>query len=190
MTGCAGLAQSALVFACGVLLAAPALAGSSAGEPDGYRLGDYQSGTPLTVQGRAALDTTAARKLWETHAAAFIDVLSVPRRPDNLAPRAIWAPVPRRDIPGSEWLPEVGRGALTEPLETRFRLSLERISAGDRAASLVFYCRADCWMSWNATKRALSWGYIGAQWYRDGSDGWEAAGLPLTEMKPPEEMPR
>jgi hypothetical protein len=45
-------------------------------------------------------------------------------------------------------------------------------------------------MSWNATKRALAWGYTGAQWYRDGTDGWEAAGLPLTEAPPPEAVPR
>src|SRR5215471_18579250 len=86
-----------------VLLAVAAVAGNvTAEEPLGYRLDDYQSGTPLTVAGRPALETTAARKLWEAHAAVFIDVLPAPRRPDKLAPNAIWAPVPRRDIPGSE----------------------------------------------------------------------------------------
>lgn len=174
-----------------VFLAWPALAGAAAApEPDGYRLDDYQSGTPLTVEGRAALDTAAARRLWETHAAVFIDVLPAPRRPDNLAPGAIWAPVPRRDIPGSIWLPEVGRGVLSEPIETWFRSSLERLSAGDKAATLVFYCRGDCWMSWNATKRALAWGYAGAQWYRDGTDGWETAKLPFSETSLPPDMPR
>src|SRR5690242_11577653 len=116
-----------------VLLAVAAVAGSGAAEePAGYRLDDYQSGTPLTVAGRPALDTTAARQLWEAHAAVFIDVLPAPRRPDKLAPNAIWAPVPRRDIPGSEWLPDVGRGALTDPLEGWFRASLERIAGGNK----------------------------------------------------------
>jgi len=173
-----------------VLLAAGPAAKAAAPEPEGYRLDDYQSGTPLTVEGRAALDTAAARRLWDDHAAIFIDVLPAPRRPDNLAPGAIWAPVPRRDIPGSTWLPEVGRGALSEPIEAWFRSSLERISGGNKAAALVFYCRGDCWMSWNATKRALAWGYTGAQWYRDGTDGWEAAELPLAEASMPEAMPR
>jgi PQQ-dependent catabolism-associated CXXCW motif protein len=179
------------VIACALIipLASHAVA-ADAPEPEGYRLDDYQSGTPLTVNGRPALDTAAVRRLWETHAAVFIDVLPAPRRPDALAPGAIWAPVPRRDIPGSLWLPEVGRGALGEPVEAWFRASLERVSAGNTAAALVFYCRGDCWMSWNATKRALAWGYTGAQWYRDGTDGWEAAGLPFAEASLPQDMPR
>jgi PQQ-dependent catabolism-associated CXXCW motif protein len=98
--------------------------------------------------------------------------------------------MPRRDIPGSEWLPDVGRGVLTDALDAWFRANLVRISGGDRAVILVFYCRADCWMSWNAAKRALAWGYIGARWYRDGTDGWESAGLPTAEAKLPGNIPR
>jgi PQQ-dependent catabolism-associated CXXCW motif protein len=183
----------ALLALCALVsgLASPALAASApTAEPEGYRLDDYQSGTPLTVSGRPALDTAAVRQLWEAHAAVLIDVLPAPRRADNLAPGAIWAPVPRRDIPGSVWLPEVGRGALNEPTEAWFRSTLERLSGGSKSAALIFYCRGDCWMSWNATKRALAWGYTGAQWYRDGTDGWEAAGLPLAETSPPRDMPR
>jgi rhodanese-related sulfurtransferase len=39
-------------------------------------------------------------------------------------------------------------------------------------------------MSWNAAKRALALGYKNVAWYPDGTDGWEAAGLPLQEAKP------
>ena len=46
------------------------------------------------------------------------------------------------------------------------------------------YCLADCWMSWNAAKRALKIGYSNVAWYRDGTDGWLAAGLPLQEATP------
>ena len=49
---------------------------------------------------------------------------------------------------------------------------------------VVFYCLADCWMSWNATKRAARWGYTQLYWYRDGTDGWEAAALPTEEATP------
>jgi len=45
-------------------------------------------------------------------------------------------------------------------------------------------------MNWNAAKRALALGYTGAQWYRDGTDGWESAGLPIAEAKLPERIPR
>ena len=35
-----------------------------------------------------------------------------------------------------------------------------------------------------ATKRALSLGYSDVAWYREGTDGWAAAGLPLQEATP------
>ena len=157
---------------------------SSPGEPDGYRLDDYRGGTPSTVLGRAAIDTDEAHRLWREQAAAFIDVLPAPRRPDNLPATALWAPRPHRSIPRSVWLPDVGRGALDPALEAQFRKVLDQATRGDRTAGLVFYCLADCWMSWNATRRALEWGYQGAKWYRDGTDGWSAAGFPLAEVKP------
>jgi rhodanese-related sulfurtransferase len=39
-------------------------------------------------------------------------------------------------------------------------------------------------MSWNAAKRALSYGYTNIAWYREGTDGWAAALLPLEEVQP------
>jgi rhodanese-related sulfurtransferase len=39
-------------------------------------------------------------------------------------------------------------------------------------------------MSWNAAKRAVSWGYTDVLWYPDGTDGWQEAGLPLAEARP------
>jgi PQQ-dependent catabolism-associated CXXCW motif protein len=159
-------------------------------EPDGYRLDDYRTTTPATINGRKPLGTEEAHRIWAARAAVFVDVLPAPRRPEGLPQGAIWAPRPRLDIPGSVWLPDVGRGALSPELEAWFRASLERLTAGNKAAPLVFYCLADCWMSWNATKRALSWGYAGAQWYEEGTDGWEVAGFPLAATPSPEDMPR
>ena len=43
---------------------------------------------------------------------------------------------------------------------------------------LVIYCQANCWMSWNAAKRALSYGYPNVAWYPEGTDGWQRADLP------------
>ena len=63
-----------------------------------------------------------------------------------------------------------------------------RLSGGDRARRLVFYCQAECWMSWNAAKRALGLGYRNVVWYPEGTDGWQAAGLPL-QMAEPQPMP-
>ena len=85
---------------------------------------------------------------------------------------------------GSFWLPDVGRGELDAKLEGYFRTNLDRVAKGRRNAAVVFYCLANCWMSWNAAKRAASWGYMRVYWYRDGTDGWEAAKLPLAAASP------
>jgi PQQ-dependent catabolism-associated CXXCW motif protein len=153
-------------------------------EPEGYRMDDYRSPTPATVAGGVVLDTDAARKLWESGAAAWIDVLPAPRRPANLPASALWIPVPHRDIPGSLWLPDIGRGALSSEFESYFHHHLEAATHGRKDAAVVFYCLADCWMSWNAAKRAASWGYTEVFWYRDGTDGWEAAKLPMADAEP------
>ena len=51
----------------------------------------------------------------------------------------------------------------------------------------MFYCLANCWMSWNAARRAIALGYRNVAWYPDGTDGWAAQHLPLEPRIP---MPR
>jgi len=172
------------------LLTAPAGAAGPPPEPAGYRLDAYHAPTPLTVAGKAAIDTAEAQRLWAAQDAVFIDVAAAVRRPAALPAGTIWSPTPHLDIPGSLWLPDSGRGALSPEIEAWFRASLARIAAARRDTPLVFYCRADCWMSWNATKRALDWGYVKARWYRDGADGWRKAALPLAAAQPPSDAPR
>lgn len=163
---------------------AHAAAEGAVAEPPGYRLDDYKAPVPETVAGGTAIDTAGAKTLWQARDAIFIDVLPAPRRPPGMRPDAPWIPVPRRDIPGSLWLPDIGRGEISPELEARFRASLEKATGGNRAAPIVIYCKADCWMSWNATKRAASYGYTRLYWYRDGVTGWEKAELPTAEAHP------
>jgi PQQ-dependent catabolism-associated CXXCW motif protein len=153
-------------------------------EPEGYRMDDYRSPTPETIAGGAVLDTEAAYGLWKTGTAVWIDVLPAPRRPASLPASAVWMPLPHRDIPGSLWLPEIGRGELSPQFDAYFRDNLESATKGRRDVPVVFYCLADCWMSWNAAKRAASWGYSRIYWYRDGTDGWEAAKLSTADARP------
>jgi PQQ-dependent catabolism-associated CXXCW motif protein len=153
-------------------------------EPAGYRLDDYRAATPATIAGGTALSTTDLQALIRTGDPVLIDVLPNPRRPDNLPAGTLWLPKPRKNIPGSVWLPEVGRGALSPELEAYFRANLARLTDGDHGRPVVFYCLATCWMSWNAAKRAISYGYQAVYWYRDGTDGWSAAGLPTERSEP------
>jgi PQQ-dependent catabolism-associated CXXCW motif protein len=105
-------------------------------------------------------------------------------RPPNLPAGTVWRDRRRDNIPGSVWLANVGYGALNKETEGYFRRALEELTAGDRARPLVFYCLTECWMSWNAAKRAVALGYARVHWYSDGSDGWAAAGLPLAKARP------
>jgi len=168
----------------GLALLANLPANAQPAEPEGYRIDDYRAPTPETVAGGIVIDTEAAHKLWQSGAAVWIDVLPAPRRPANLPSSALWMPLPHRDIPGSLWLPDIGRGELGPGLESYFRHHLEAATNGRKDAAVVFYCLAECWMSWNAAKRAASWGYTRVYWYPDGTDGWTAAKLPMADTQP------
>ena len=82
------------------------------------------------------------------------------------------------------WLPNTGFGVLPVPEESYLQDNLRRLTGGDAATPVVFFCEADCWMSWNAARRAVSWGYTAVIWYPHGTDGWAEAGLPLAETTP------
>jgi PQQ-dependent catabolism-associated CXXCW motif protein len=152
-------------------------------EPAGYRMDDYRAPTPATLAGARVVTTAEAKELWQA-GAAFIDVLPHVPRPANLPPGTIWREKPRTNIPGSIWLPDTGYGALAATTESYLRNGLARASGGDHTKWLVIYCRRDCWMSWNAAKRALTMGYANVAWYPEGTEGWEAAGLPLQDAAP------
>jgi len=170
------------------VLLAVAITAAAPAEPSGYRMEDYAAPTPATLRGATVLDTDQAGRLWQTRQSVFIDVLPRPPRPAGLPASTIWRPKPRADIPGSIWLPDTGYGALAPAMEGYFEHALEQATAGDRGHPLVFYCKADCWMSWNAAKRAITLDYTRVSWYPDGVDGWVAYGLP-TEARQPEPRP-
>jgi PQQ-dependent catabolism-associated CXXCW motif protein len=160
----------------------PAMAGVA--EPDGYRLENYRSPTPATLQGVRVIGTVEAEKIWRSHSASFVDVLPRPPRPRNLPEGTLWRDTPRSDIPGSIWLPDTGYGELAPHMADYFSKGLDKATDGDHVRVLVLYCLADCWMSWNAAKRALSLGYSEVVWYPEGTDGWLAAGLPVQPVEP------
>ncbi len=173
-----------------IALAALVLAGSGAAaqtpsteEPPGYRTRDYRSATPATLRGARVVSTVEAHAIWQRASAAFIDVLPQFPPAPNLPAGTLWRGQHRYNIPGSTWLPDTGYGELSPAAEAYLKTGLERITGGDHAKPLVIYCQRNCWMSWNAAKRAVMWGYTGVIWYPEGSDGWQDAGLPLEAAK-------
>lgn len=158
--------------------------GATPPEPEGYRFDPLHATTPATLKGASVLDTGKTFELWSKKQAVFIDALSRPPKPEGLPKDAVWRDKPRFDIPGSIWLANTGFGALPDPMARYFESGLVKASGGDKSKPLVFYCRLDCWASWNAAKRAMTLGYSNVSWYPEGTDGWAAAGHPLEERKP------
>ncbi|MBM9484973.1 PQQ-dependent catabolism-associated CXXCW motif protein [Pseudomonas sp. ICBG1301] len=147
---------------------------------DGMRISLYRSPTPEQVNGATTLDTPALQALLtQTPPPVLIDVY---RRP-WLQGRFI-EDQPHANLPGSHWLANTGDGDLTPEWQGYFVRHLYRYTAGDLTRALVFYCRSDCWLSWNAVKRAADLGYTSVYWYRDGLDAWEAANLPVATAQP------
>jgi PQQ-dependent catabolism-associated CXXCW motif protein len=167
-----------------LLLTIPARAQENPSEPEEYRTDNYRAPVPATLAGARVLATEEAEAIWRARKAVFIDVLPHPPKPPNLPAGTIWREKPRLNIPGSIWLPDTGYGALAAATEDYLREGLARASGGDKAKPLVIYCQADCWMSWNAAKRTLSYGHTNVAWYPDGTDGWQRAGLPVEESQP------
>lgn len=176
-----------LAFYFAAAIALVFLAGSAKAqvpEPEGYWSGPLHGEVPATLSGARAVDTKALAALIETKNPVLIDAASAPRRPDNLAPGAVWMPLPHENIPGSIWIPGAGEAKLTPEFETFFKNRLIALTANDPGREIVFYCHPQCWASWNAAKRAMSYGYRNVIWYREGAEGWREAGHVLVKAKP------
>lgn len=153
-------------------------------EPTGYRTENYRAPVPATLAGARVLGTEQAEAIWRSGSGVFVDVLPRPPKPANLPASTIWRDKPRVNIPGSIWLPDTGYGELAPATESYLRRGLSRASGGSQTKVLVIYCQTDCWMSWNAAKRAMSYGYSNVAWYPEGTDGWQRAELPLAPSQP------
>lgn len=152
---------------------------------DGYRIAEFRAPVPASIPAATTLTTSRLQSLLKARQVVLIDVLPAPVKPKDRPAALLWLPPPRDNIPGSNWLPNVGYGALSAELERYFKENLERFTQGDKDREIVFYCLADCWMSWNAAKRAATeYGYTGVYWYPEGTTGWEATGLPLEKSQP------
>ena len=147
---------------------------------EGYRTTLYRSPTPHQVEGAQVIDTATLQNLLGQHPKpVLVDVY----RRQWLQGRFI-EDAPHANLPGSHWLANTGDGELSPAWQDYFVRHLQKATAGRLEQPLVFYCRSDCWLSWNAVKRAASLGYKTLYWYRDGLDAWEAANLPLQPAQP------
>jgi PQQ-dependent catabolism-associated CXXCW motif protein len=156
---------------------------TDAPEPPGYWSGPMQGDVPATLAGGKVIQTGELAALIERGGLILIDVAEPPHRPDNLAGDAVWKPLPHRNIGGSAWIPGAGTAELEAGRETAFRAHLARLMGDDLERPVVFYCHRKCWASWNAAKRAISFGYRDVHWYKDGVEGWQDGGRDLAPAR-------
>jgi PQQ-dependent catabolism-associated CXXCW motif protein len=149
----------------------------------------YRGPVPATIEGGTVLGPQEAHVLWQ-EGAGFIDVFPQAPKPANLPKGTIWRDKPHNTIPGALWLPNVGYGAIADVTADYFRRGLEQVTDGRKDAPVVLFCLEDCWMSWNAAKRAVEWGYSKVYWLPEGTDGWALWDYPLERVKPLEPQPQ
>jgi PQQ-dependent catabolism-associated CXXCW motif protein len=172
-----------LVLAVAVLLVGPAVAADGLFNDAGYRIDRYRAPVGAAPAGVVPVTTDEVRRL-RAEGAHLIDTVKLERTQLAGAPPR-WLPNEERmNIPGSVWLPNVGRGELDAVEQAYFERELEDLTGGDVETPLVFYCKADCWMSWNASKRAAARGFARVYWYDGGSDAWRDAGFELVLGEP------
>ena len=82
------------------------------------------------------------------------------------------------------WLPGAGMPDIAPETDVLFRKLLSQTTGGDHDHIVVIYCHERCWLSWNAAKRAIGYGYRRVHWFPEGVEGWRAAGNTTAIAKP------
>lgn len=147
---------------------------------EGYRSTLYRSPTPTFHQQAQTIEPSELVDMQQQHSnLLLIDVYRNPWLRGHFTLQE-----EHRNLPNSLWLANCGDGSLNEQWLAYCQQNLEQATNGNKAHPIVFYCRSDCWLGWNAIKRADKLGYRNLYWLRDGIDGWEQANLPLGHAQP------
>jgi PQQ-dependent catabolism-associated CXXCW motif protein len=168
-----------------VLFAAFAAAGNEdVPEPEGFWSGPINSAVPATIAGGKVIHAAELGRLLKHTKPLVIDVSNEPKRPVGMAPDSPWLPLPQGIIPGSVWLPGAGMADIAPETDALFRKLLSQGTGSDLNHPVVIYCHERCWLSWNAAKRAIGYGYRQVHWFPEGVEGWRAAGNKTVVAKP------
>jgi rhodanese-related sulfurtransferase len=81
-------------------------------------------------------------------------------------------------IPGAQnAVPAAQPGSFNDQTQQQFGQWLQQVTQGNKETPIVLYCLSNqCWMSYNASLRAIALGYKNVLWYRGGIEAWKAAG--------------
>ncbi|WP_159586862.1 quinoprotein dehydrogenase-associated putative ABC transporter substrate-binding protein [Chelativorans xinjiangense] len=163
---------------------AKAEAAANVPEPEGYRTSDYRAAVPKGLKNAQTVDLAELQALAERDDVVLIDVMPAPREPEERPEGTIWREPKRDTIKDAVWLANMGYGRLSEGDKAAFETELIRLAGPDREKTLVFFCEPNCWMSWNAAKRAVSYGFKNVAWFPGGAQAWLDAGLEQETVTP------
>jgi PQQ-dependent catabolism-associated CXXCW motif protein len=129
--------------------------------------GQMEEPTPLRIAGARTITTVQLRDMMlASPSPVLVDVLDGNQT---------------ESLPGAVWLRGAGHGnGLHDWVQRQLETRLAALTGGDKAKPIVFFCLSKtCWLSHNATVRAVAAGYTSVYWYRGGRDAWKAAGLAM-----------
>jgi PQQ-dependent catabolism-associated CXXCW motif protein len=131
------------------------------------RTGTYDAPTPTTIPGAKTVTTPTLR--------AMMAALNPPLLIDVLGGN------PTASLPTAIWWNGAGLGRdFNDDVQVKLAAHLTELTGGDKTKSIVFFCaHRNCWLSVNASMRAVRLGYMNVYWYRGGRAAWHAAGLPM-----------
>ena len=158
-------------------------------DANGFRGIPYKAPTPEAVPGGVTLDFAEdVQDLLATSNTLPVNVSPITLSPAAKNGKRIWIMKAGKDqsqIPGSVWLPNVGLQTLDPDMMHYLENNLAVYTDNNKERGLLFYCTADCWMSWNTVIRVgRDLGYTNLYWYPSGIDGWKERELPV-EMGSP-----
>lgn len=173
----------AVIVVAGVVATAISWAGESAPpEPESYWTGSIGGAVPETIRGGTVIRTAKDLQSLLSGKVVLIDASNLPVKPEKLAPNAPWIPAPHAAIPDTLWIPGSGMGEIAPEIDTLYRERLAAATGNDFEAPVIVYCHERCWLSYNAARRAIAYGYRKVYWYPDGIEGWRAANLPTVTV--------
>ena len=153
-------------------------------DPAGFRRARYRAPVDRAPTPAATLPLARALALRPGHDALFLDVLPAEGARRDPASGAWLGAPPHQTVPGARWFPEVGRAAPDPVLWAGFLAAVRAVQARHPRWPVVVFCRADCWMSWNAARRLAQAGVPRVAWFAEGIDGWHDARRPLEPAAP------
>jgi PQQ-dependent catabolism-associated CXXCW motif protein len=138
----------------------------------GDRIAHYRAPVPGELVGAKVVSAGDIDALLKQQNAVLIDAMPAEGGGFDSA-TGVWRLIKiHNNIPRSVWLPDVGRGKPKPEISAFFASELARLTGGDKTRAIIIYCQSDCWMGWNATRRAIALGYSNVHWFPEGTDGW------------------